>query len=53
MKTIFYILIVLVMGTSVTSCSTDPIDEEFPIEGTVGEDGEVENDPEEEEDGTN
>ncbi len=26
------------MGTSFTSCSTDPIDEEIPVEGTVGED---------------
>jgi len=35
------------MGTSFTSCSTDPIDEEIPIEGTVGEDG---TDPEDDED---
>lgn len=53
MKTVLYILIVLVMGMSFTSCSIDPIDEETPVEGTVGEDGEVENDPEEEDDETN
>ena len=46
MKTIFYVFIALIMGTSVTSCSTDPIDEEFPVEGTVGTDG---TDPEDEE----
>lgn len=45
MKTIMFFLIALIMGTSVMSCSTDPIDEEIPVEGTVGEDG---NDPEEE-----
>lgn len=33
------------MGTTFTSCSTDPVDEEFPVEGTVGNEG---NDPEEE-----
>ena len=47
MKIIFYIMIALVMGTSFISCSIDPIDEEFPIEGTVGTDG---TDPEDEED---
>lgn len=31
-------MIVLVMGANLTSCSTDPIDEGFPTEGTVGED---------------
>ena len=53
MKTIMFFLIALIMGTSVMSCSTDPIDEEIPVEGTVGEDGEVENDPEEEDGETN
>lgn len=41
-----FFLIALVMGTSVMSCSTDPIDEEIPVEGTVGTDG---TDPEDEE----
>ncbi|MFT5891318.1 MAG: hypothetical protein ACI9Y7_001419 [Dokdonia sp.] len=56
MKTVLYIMIVLFMGANFASCSTDPIDEEIPVEGTVGEDGQVENDPdedEEEDDGTN
>ncbi len=47
MKTVLYIMIVLFMGANFTSCSTDPIDEEFPIEGTVGTDG---TDPEDDED---
>ena len=38
MKSILYVLIVLVMGANFTSCSTDPIEDEFPTEATVGED---------------
>jgi len=34
------------MSANFASCSTDPIDEEFPVEGTVGTD---ETDPEDEE----
>jgi hypothetical protein len=49
MKNVLYILIVLIMGANFTSCSTDPIDEEFPIEGTVGEDDSTAEDEEEEE----
>jgi len=47
MKTLLYIMIVLFMSANFTSCSIDPIDEEIPIEGTVGTDG---TDPEDEED---
>ena len=40
-------MIVLFMGANFASCSTDTIDGEFPIEGTVGED---ETNPEDDED---
>ncbi len=50
MKTIFYILIALFMGTNFTSCTTDSLAETEELHtnvvATEGEDGEIEDEDE-------
>lgn len=41
MKTIFYIMIVLFVGTNFTSCSPEAISEDVEQSRTLGEDGEL------------